>query len=1073
MKGFATLFAFITIVCIQVIDAQSLQITGTVTSSKDSTALFGVSIVVKGTMIGTITDNEGNYEFAVPVNISTLVFSYIGMVTKEVAIAGLTTIDIVLENDVLGNEDVFVTAIGIVRTRKSLGYSVQAVESGDISRANTSDVINSITGRTAGVQITSSSGDAGASTYITIRGAASITGNNQPIMVVDGMPIISGGGSGGIGGVGTSSRSIDLNPEDIASVTILKGGAATALYGLRAANGAIIITTKTGKNLRKMKVELHSSVGWDVISQVPDRQNTFVQGNNGNWIGGFSRTWGPNADTLQYDVTTNPDYKWDPNGMIVGQSDPNANGVPVKMSDPYDFFQTGMTYNNRLSISNGNELGSYFFSVSDLEKEGIVPNNKYARTTVRLNSTTKLSPKASIATNMAYTNSRANQIQKGSNVSGVMLGLLRTPPSFDNSAGYEFPDGTQRNYRNGGGYDNPYWTANKNSFDDVTNRFTGNAVFNYHFTDWISLSYNVGIDWYNRRTKNILAVYSRGQTGGYVNEYAYFGQDFNSDLLLNFEKNFSEDLNVRLTVGNNLYSTYGKSVSGDATDLAIIGFYQLSNSSNNTTSSGISSYRTAAFFGDLQVSFRNMIYLGVTGRNDWSTTMPEDNLSAFYPSFNLGFVFTEIPGLKGNNIFSFGKLRGSWAQTANIATPYNTTNYFYSSTTRDLWTDGVGFPWIGKIGFDVNYTLANPDLRHESMASFELGADMRFLLNRFGIDFSYFQNANTDLLLRVPIPYSFGFGEVNMNNASMESKGIEITLTAQVLSTNDFSWDLIANFTQMTNTVLELAEGVPSIFLGGFRIPQVLAVAGEEYRSIYGNDWYRDTDGNVLINDDPTDSYPDGYPMPDYRAMVPIGNVNPDWTANITNTLSYKGVRLSFLIDIKSGGMMYNGTMFAMNYFGTTARTENREVYYTPEGTIDFDLTPAENIVVFDGVMGHIDVSGNPVSSGVINLTQVVLDEDWFEGFGSNFGGGPSVAAMEPTDWVRLREVTLSYTIPTQKKIISAAEVYFNGRNLWLKTPYTGIDPETNLEGAINGQGVDYYNMPGTKTYTIGLRLSF
>ncbi len=1069
MKKVSVLFTFLVFLGLQVVQAQTKQISGTVTSSDDGLGIPGVTIVVKGTTVGTTTDLDGKYSFAVSEDATTLVFSYVGMKSQEFEIGNQGVIDIVLDASGLDIDEVVVTSVGISRLKKGLGYNVQSVDAEEISTSNNADVINSIAGRTAGVQVTSSSGEAGASTYITIRGAASITGNNQPLMVVDGMPIISGGGSGGVGGVSTSSRSIDLNPEDIASITILKGGAATALYGLRAANGAIIITTKTGKNLRKMKVELHSSVGWDVISQVPDRQNTFVQGNNGSWSSGFSRTWGPNADTLQYDVTTEPDYKWDENGMIVGQSDPNANGVPVKMYDAYDFFQTAMTYNNRLSISNGNDLGSYYFSVSDLEKEGIVPNNKYARTTVRLNSTTKLSPKASLATNMAYTNSRATQIQKGSNVSGVMLGLLRTPPSFDNSAGYEFPDGTQRNYRKGGGYDNPYWTANKNSYDDVTNRFTGNAVFNYHFTDWFSLSYNAGIDWYNRRTKNILAVYSRGATGGYVNEYSYFGQTFNSDLLLNFEKNFSEDLNVRFTAGNNLYSTYGKSVSGDATDLAIVGFYQLSNSSNNTTSSGISSYRTAAFFGDLQVSFRNMIYLGVTGRNDWSTTMPEENRAAFYPSFSLGFIFTELLGY--NRIIPFGKLRGSWAKTANIAGAYNTSNYFYSAGTGDGWTDGVGFPYMGETGFSVGSGLGNPDLKHETMISWEIGADLRFLDSRFGLDVSYFNNQNSDLLLSVPIARSSGFSSIYMNAATMESKGIEVTLTAQVLRTNDFTWDLMANFTQMTNTVLELAEGVPSLFLGGFTVPQVRAVAGEEYRSIYGNDWFRDADGNVLINDDPTDAYPDGYPMPDERAMVPIGNVNPDWTANITNTLSYKGVRLSFLIDIKSGGMMYNGTMFAMNYFGTTARTENREVYYTPEGTIDFDRTPAENIVVFDGVMGHVDANGNPVSSEAKNITPVVLDENWFEGFGSNFGGGPSVAAMEPADWVRLRDLTIGYKLPIKQ--LQSAEIYFTGRNLWLSTPYTGIDPETNLQGARNGQGMDYFNMPGTKSYMVGVKLTF
>ena len=711
---------------------------------------------------------------------------------------------------------------------------------------------------------------------------------------------------------------------------------------MRAANGAIIITTKSGKDLRqKNKIEFHTSLGWDQVSQLPPMQTTFVQGNNGNWIGGFSRSWGPNADSLQYDTTTDPDYKWDENGRIVGNSDPNANRIPVTMYDHSDFFQTGMTINNRLSISSGNEFGNYYFSISNLDQTGIVPNNEFGRTTVRRKAKTKLSDKARLKSNMAYANSVANQIQKGSKISGVMLGLVRTPPSFDNSAGYEFPDGTQRNYRNGGGYDNPYWTANKNSYDDRTNRFTGNVIFQYRFSDWLNLSYNGGVDWYNRRYKNILAVYSRDEPTGFVSEYSYFGTIFNSDLLLNFSHNVGDDLEFKLTVGNNLYSSYGKNVYGDATGLSIIEFYQLSNTSNNTTSSGISEYRTAAFFGEFQVAFRDMLFLGATGRNDWSTTMPEENRSAFYPSASLGFIFTELPGLKGNTFLPFGKIRGSWAKTANIATAYNTSNYFYAAGTADGWTNGVGFPYMGETGFAVGSDLGNPDLKHETMMSWEVGADLRFVGNRFGLDVTYFKNINSDLLLSVPIARSTGFSSIYMNAAEMESKGIEITLHADVLQLSDFRWDILANYTRFTNVVTKLAEGVPSIFLGGFTVPQVRAVAGEEYRSIYGFDWFRDENGTMLINDDPTDNYPDGYPMPDERQMVPIGNVNPDWTANITNILSYKGFRLSFLIDITSGGMMYNGTGFAMNYFGTHGRTVNREVSYTPEGTIDFDKTPA------------------------------------------------------------------------------------------------------------------------------------
>ncbi|MEN8158001.1 MAG: SusC/RagA family TonB-linked outer membrane protein [Bacteroidota bacterium] len=1079
MKRIIFVMSLLLFVGFSLLQGQGVQVTGNVTSADDGSALPGVSVVVQGTTIGTVTDFEGNYSITVPDGTATLLFSFVGMESQTVQMAGQTVLDVVLEASATALDEVVVTAMGMTRSEKSLGYNVQSVEAEDISKANTSDIVNAIAGRTAGVQITSSAGTPGASTFMTIRGAASITGNNEPLFVIDGMPIVTGDGEMSVtnrdpystGGTGSSSRSIDLNPEDIAAMTVLKGGAATALYGLRAANGAIIITTKKGTTgAQKMKVDFHSSVSMDKVSQLPGRQGEYAQGTGGEWAGGYYASWGPKLDTMSYDG--DPDYIWDPDGRLVGQSDPTANGVPAKVHDAYDFFQTGLTFNNRLGISAGNDNASYYFSVADMEQSGIVPNSKYGRTNVRLNSSAKLTDWVKVSTNMTYSNSRVNHIQQGSNTSGVMLGLLRTPPSFDNSAGYEFADGTQRNYRNGGGYDNPYWTANKNSYNNEVNRFIGNAILNFTFTDWFSASYNLGIDSYTEQGKDIIAIGSRTRPAGAVEVASESSRQLNSDLLLNFHKSF-EDLDASLTLGNNIFETGYKGVWGDANGLEIPGFYSLSNSSDNQTGAYGESYRTAALFADIQLAYMDMLFIGATGRNDWSTTMPEDNLSAFYPSASLGFVFTELGSLKGNSVISFGKLRGSWAKTANVAEPYSTKTIYSLATARDGWTNGVSFPYQGYTGFDLAYGMGNPDLRHESMTSFEVGADLRFMNNRFGVDLSYFNNLNTDLLLYVPIAESSGHGSVYMNAAEMESKGIEVSANAAIIQ-GDFNWDIFANFTKMTNTVLSLAEGVESFALGGFNVPQTRAVAGREFGSIYGNDWYRDPETNaVLINDDPSDAYPDGYPMTDDRVMVPVGDVNPNWTANITNTFSYKGVRLSFLIDIKNGGWMYNGTAFAMNFFGVHERTANREVYYTPEGTIDFERTPEENLQVFEGVYGHVDADGNPVSSGVENVSPVVLDQAWFQGQGSNFGGGAQTASMEPADWVRLREVTLAYTIPTQKKVVQFAEIYFTGRNLWLSTPYSGIDPETNLQGAVNGQGMDYFNMPGTKTYTFGVKLTF
>jgi TonB-linked SusC/RagA family outer membrane protein len=1050
--------------------AQEKMVSGSVTD-QDGTPLPGVNILVEGTTTGTQTDFDGNYAIRASAG-QTLLFTYIGQKSQRVTVGASNTINVQMQEDAEALEEVVVTAVGITRSQKGLGYNVQSVDAEAISVKPNADVVNSLAGTTSGVQIVSSSGEAGASTFITIRGSASITGNNQPLFVVNGRPIATGGGSSGTGGTNTSNRAIDLNPDDIETLSVLKGGAATALYGVQAANGAIIITTKSGKGLTSKKIEFHTSIGTDVVSMLPGRQKKYAQGINGNWVGGNANSWGPEISSLEYDGDTS--YKWDPFGRLVPQG--TGNGQSAQYYDPYDFFTTGFRQNNNFSISNGSEEGDYFFSISNLKQTGIIPNNTYNRTTARLNGSTKVSEKITFGADMAYTNSRAVQIQKGSNVSGIMLGLLRTATTFDNSAGYEFPDGGQRNYRNGGGYDNPYWVANNIAYEEDINRFTGGINLNVKFTDDLTLTYNTGLDWYNTRYVDRFKINSRGNPTGYLGEYGDFNSIFNSDLLLNFTKDITDKFNFGLTLGNNFYSRYSKFLFGDATGLEIPDFYQLNNTSNNTTSTGTTRWRTAAVFADLQLAWDDMIFLGVTGRNDWATTMPQKNKSAFYPSASFAFVLTEIGALKNNSVLSFAKLRASAARTANIAPTYQTDNYFFAAATGDGWTNGVNFPYQSQTGFAVGTGLGNPDLKHETQDSWEVGADVRLFNSRLGFDFTYFNNDNKDLLMSVPIAASSGFTSVFLNAASMESKGIEVSMNANPIKTDNFSWDFTANFTKFTNTVTGLADGVDNIFLGGFTTPQVRAVVGEEYRSMFGEDWYRDAQGRILINDDPSDSFRDGFPMTNAeQGLVPIGNFNPDWTANMVNNITYKNWTLSFLFDVKVGGDMYNGTAFAMNFFGVHERTVNREVYFNPDGSIDFDRTPSENLVVFDGVYGHPDGNGGVVTNGVQNVTPVVQDQAWFTGQGSNFGGGPSSAAIERADWVRLRDLTLAYNLPEigGGDIIKGGQIYFTGRNLWIDTPYSGIDPETNLGGATNAQGFDYFNSPGTRSFTLGVKLSF
>lgn len=1115
MKKLFLLFLLV-FVCAFTLSAQTKVIKGTITSSNEGEGpIPGVTVQVKGTTIGALTDAQGKYSITAPANATTLIFSYIGMKSLEIPIEGRTQVDAVMQSDIMNLNEVVVTALGIKRESKALGYSVQSVGSDQIANSNNTNIINSLSGKVAGVHITPSSGAAGASTFIEIRGSTSLTGNNQPLFVVDGIPIQSGGGSGGVDGVAYSDRAIDLNPDDIQTMTVLKGGAATALYGLRASNGVILITTKRGSNNTKMKVDFHSSVTIDKISQTQARQNKYAQGSAMGYAAYYEYaygqpfnhvaspadgqpyrnvSWGARLDTLSY--TTDPTWvapdankfnylpmdqylaKWDANGRIVSKNDPKANGKPVNVYDPYDFFQTGTTFNNALSISGGNETTTYFVSLSNQQQTGIVPNNTFGKTTFKLSGDSKLTNKLSSAASVTFMNNAGDRIQQGSNTSGVMLGLVRTPPTFNNAAGYIFPDGKQRTYRGGGGYDNPYWTANRNIYKDDVNRLIGNLSFMYAATDWLTFTYRIGTDWFTRGSKNYFAKYSCAYPSGYVSVFRNLSQDINSDLIMSIKKNLGQSFFITASAGNNMFSSYSNSASGTANGIDIPDFYNLRNSSSVTPSEATYEKRTAAFFGDLSLSYKDMLFLNATGREEWSTTMPAKQNKFFYPSVSTSFIFTELPGLKGGNFLSFGKVRASYAIVANDAGAYNTTTYFSKAGSGDGWTNGVTFPFNGKSGFTLNGGMGNDQLKPEQMRSFEVGGEFRFLIDRFSLDIAYFNNQNTDLLLSIPIAPATGYSSKYTNAGTMKTTGIDLLVSAAIIKSTSFRWDLSVNFSNPKSIVTALAPGVESIFLGGFTDPQIRAVAGQPYRSIYGVMKLRDPQtGMLIINDDASLDDPDvygpgvyGYPQDDTK-VGNMGSVQPDWRMGITNSFSYKGLTLTGLIDIKHGGKMWNGTNGAMVYFGTSALTLNREVSYVHEGLLGH-LNAAGEIVHFadDGVT---EIPG----PGAKNTISRPDDENYsfWNGQGSGFSGA-SEPYIESSQFVRLREVTIDYSFKPgilKGTAIRTLDIYFTGRNLWLKTPYSGIDPETSLLGADNGQGIDYFNMPGTKAMTFGLKIGF
>lgn len=1101
MKKVLLLFACLTFVSMQVF-AQERTVTGTV-SADDGMGLPGVSVVVKGTSKGTITDMNGQYSLEVPGEASVLIFQFMGMETQEVEVTG-DVVDIVMESTDVALDDIVVTALGVTRDRKALGYSVQDVSADEIKNSASENMLNSLSGKVAGVNITSSQGTAGASSFIEIRGSSSITGNNQPLFVVDGMPINNSAGQDeyhtyDTDGVTESNRAIDINPDDIKSISVLKGGAATALYGLRAANGVVMITTKKGENYKgsKVRVNLKSSVTYGQITQVPELQTKYSQGSmiyggllgrpNGIWdpdAGHYNAvSWGPEISTLSY--TTDPNYlpsddygagpstpmaeyllKWDPNGRIVPSNHPAANGNPVNVYDPYDYFQSSLSFKNHLDVSGGNDYSTYYVSMSHEDNESVVPNNEFSKTSFKLSSTYKLLPNLDIGTDVLYVNSGGKRVQSGSNISGVMLGLLRTPPTFDNSYGYVFEDGSQRTFRNGGGYDNPYWISNKIGYEDNTNRMIGNINLDYEINDWLRLTYRAGIDWYFKDIDEYFSKNSNAYGSGYRKRVASYNKEFNADLLLNINKTFS-DFNITASIGQNMYQRKYHSQASIANDLIVSEFYNMVNTSDNRGFESNYQKRTAAIFGDVGLSYKSMVFLNLTGRNEWSTTMPEDKNSFFYPSASLGFVFSEL--MSNSGVFTFGKVRASYARIANDGPAYRTTTYWGAGSTYDGWTtDGAQFPFNGTPGYSYGDVKGNNEIKPETLTNFEFGAELRFFNNKLFIDVAYFVNKNTDLLLFVPVAPSNGFDSFYLNAGEMETKGWEILIGGTPVKTSDFSWDITVNFSNPWTEVIKLADGVESVSLGGFTEPQVRAVAGYPYRTIFALDWERDANGNVIINDDPNDSYTDGFPMGSDQ-MTPNGDVQAKWKMGIMNSFSYKGFTLSALVEIKKGGSMWNGTKGALYYFGMHKDTESRGEER-----------------VWEGVRGHFNSAGDLVhmensvevaGAGAVNSESVVVDEDWYwwSGEGSSFTG-PSAPFIEKTDWVKLREVSLQYSFPKSiigNKVISSLDVYVTGTNLFTDTPYTGVDPETSLTGAANSQGFDYFNMPGMKTYTFGVRVGF
>lgn len=1062
-----------------------------VISDNTGLPMIGANVLVNGSDIGTITDIDGSFSLNVPDGTNELVVSYTGYDTQTIDISQSNNVSITLAEGRLLDE-VVVTALGIERDEKALGYAVQEVNAEDITRSGASNPVDALVGKAAGLQITRSSGSAGGGSRILVRGVTSMVGNNQPLIVIDGVRTNNEAlnGQGNTSGTATSNRLMDLNPEDIESVNVLKGAAATALYGTAGATGVVIITTKNGsKGGDSFNINYTTSYAADQITQMVDLQDTYAQG----WSGGYddpstgsSTSWGPKVSDLEYSTDPNhpnapgagaffPDgtYKFDPtNGFIVPSG--TGNGIPAKTFNNVEpFFQTGTTLTNSLAIEGGGETASFRLSMSDLRQTGIIPNEDYKRKTVKLASSITPLDGLEIGGSVNYTKSDYVRVQQGSNTSGLLLGMLRTPVTFDNANGvspeaavdnvasYQFPDFRQRNYRGGGGYDNPYWTINNALGNEDVDRVFGNVNANYRVSDWFGVGLRLGYDITSDRRQQDFEIGSRTNASGAVLVDEFAVQQFDNYLTFNGNGGLTDDISLAWTAGINSFSFNQDQSNVDGVGLVFPGFLDISNATALSSFKDNERYRSLGFYGQAEFGWNSTVYLTVSGRQDYDSRLGDPTnfdlakTGFFYPSASLAFAFSELLG-NANSKLSFGKLRLSFAQVgAGPPEAFSTSSVFVSPSIGDGWGDNIFFPTVSSSsGFDQSSLLGNNELKPELSTTLEAGVDLRFFRDRLGLDATVYQRKTKDAILNASLTPSTGYTSVWLNSGEMTSSGIELTLNASPVQTSNFGWNTQVNFTKSKNIVDKLAPGIERLFLAGFNSAGTYLVEGNQYGAIFGGAYLRDNaadwpnlnvpDGSVVINDDPN-SGEYGYQAVDPTQRA-IGDPNPDFIIGWNNTFNFGNLSANFLLDWREGGDLWNGTAWALSFFGRSQLTAD-----TREET----ATPIEGVL----------------SDGTANDIAVVRDQNYWT---SSLGGFGAVGEQFVQDggWVRLREVGLSYRL-NPMSWTKGGSIGISGRNLWFTTDYDGIDPETSLTGTGNGQGFDYFNMPSTKSVMVKLSLNF
>jgi TonB-linked SusC/RagA family outer membrane protein len=1040
--------------------AQTKVITGAVSSSVAGEGpIPGVTVVVKGTTIGTMTDAQGNYSITVPSNATTLIFSYIGMKSLEVEIAGRSSINGTLESDLIGLDEVVVTAVGIQRSTKSIGYSVSTVTSDKTQGKSEPDMLKTLQGKVPGVDIRVGQGAPGASSKISIRGSASFYGSNQPLIIVDGVPYsndqvstsnqTSGNGGAYSSGLGT------LDPNNIESLTVLKGSAAAALYGSRASNGVLLVTTKSGRGGeggRGLEVTLNSSMALEEIANLPDYQNTYGTGSNYAY-GNTNGSWGSRFDS-QDSVDVWPEYLatfpelFPSSGKMKYQAQPNN----VK-----DLFQIGKIYENSLSISGGDSKNSFSSTVSALNQDGYIPQSTFDRYSMSVGGKSKLKNGLNVGGNLSFSSTKQvggffgeNQFDGAASSFARTLFLGRT---WDFTLPYENPKNGWPVSSNSSQYDNPLWSYRHNTITTNTDRTVAGINMDYNINSWLNLAYSLGVNNLQMNRREVTDIGSRAAANtGEIKEDNYGKREIESSLLLTLAHQLGTDFSIKAVLGHNVNQRTTKRQAYDGKVIMVPGVYDIANTRDLVPlNSGLTKRRLYAVFADVSLSYKTWLFLNLVGRNDWSSTLPKEHRSYFYPAVSTSFMFTEALGIQ-SDILSSGKIRVSYAQVGNDADPYSLQDVFY-----------LGDPFDGKFTLTTPDTRNNPSLKPERSAETELGTELQFFNGRIGLDLTYYNKLSSDMIAPVPVPSASGYYYKYLNFGEMRNKGVEIGLSLVPLQlSNGLKWDIYTSFTKNTSEVVSLKEGIERLNLANLGIDVTPVIEpGYAYGSFRGNYALRDDNGNMII--DPVTGFP--YLAADEKI---VGNPNPDFVLGINNSITYKGITLSGLWDWRQGGDVYSVTINSLLGRGVTKDSEDREHTWIIPG-------------VYGDAQGVLlkDASGNPIP----NHTGITTNDLYFYGGGNEttfaINGASEFSVYDGTVY-RLRELAIGYDLPKkwiQKANIGRINISLTGRNLWYFAPnvptYTNFDPDINNYGSSNIQGIDLSCAPTARRYGVNLKVTF